>query len=147
DIVNHAKTLPMPGERVVESAADIDSETVLQCALCGENRTARSQPESSDGRLRIENFQAHAFAEAEPIVLQLIYPFAGVHTQNIGVAGGLGGEDIGGFRDMLGEQEVAHHFEFLRLENVFPEAQIVTLVIDELEWEHDRRGISFRDRG
>ncbi len=39
---------------------------------------------------------------------------------------------------MLGEQRIAHHLEFLRLEHVLAEAQIVTFVKDELKWQHGR---------
>jgi hypothetical protein len=135
-VVNHAEAFAVAGKRVVESTADIDSEAVFQGALSGENRSAGSQPESSDGRLRIGNFQAHALAGAERVVLELIHPFARVHAQDILVGGWFGSEDIRGLGDVLGEQEVADHSEFLRLEYVLAQAQVITFVIDELERQH-----------
>src|SRR5438128_2529720 len=131
--MNHAETFAMARKGVMEAAPDIDAEAILQSALRRKNRSACREPESLDDRLRIRNFQAHAFAGAELIVVELVHPFARVHAQNILVSRRFWCEDIRRLGNMLGEQEIAHHSEFLRLEDVLAQLQIVTFVIDKLE--------------
>ena len=72
-------------------------------------------------------------------MLEFIHPFAGVHAQDVFIRGRFGSENVGGLRDVLGEHKIAHHSEFLRLEDVLAQTQIVTFVIDELERQHGRR--------
>ena len=139
DVVDHAEAFAVAGECVVESAADVESETVLQGAARRENRSARREPEASHRSLGVRNFQSHALASAQRVVLEFVDPFASVHAQDVFIGGGFGSENVGGFRDALGQHEIANHSEFLRWKDVLAQTQIVTFVVDELERQHGPR--------
>ena len=66
----HAETFAVAGKGMVESAAEIYPEAVLQGAARSQDRSARGQPESLDDLLRIREFEAHALAGRERIVFQ-----------------------------------------------------------------------------
>jgi len=137
----------MSGKCVVKAAADIDSESVFQCAARREDRSDRGEPKSLDCRLGVRNLQPHALAEAELVVPAFVHPFTRMYSQDILVCRRLRSENVGGCGDVISQEQVANHPEFLRLEDVLAQTQVVAFVIDQLEREHDCCGTSCRDRG
>jgi hypothetical protein len=112
----------MAGESVVESPANIDSAAVAKSAAGSEDGSAGREPESLHCGLRVRDFKAHAFAETEFIVLELLDPFSRMYAQDIFVCCRVWHDDISRSRDLLGKQEITHHSEFLRLEDVVAQA-------------------------
>src|ERR1700732_4985302 len=72
DIVDHAETFAMAGKCVVESAADVEAETVFKSTTRGEDRSACTEPKASHPSLGVRNFQSHPFACAQRVLLEFI---------------------------------------------------------------------------
>jgi hypothetical protein len=59
-----------------------------------------------------------------------------VNEEHVFFGGGLGLQEIGSLGEMLKAEAVANKQKFLGGENVVPQVQIVTGMVDELEREH-----------
>ena len=59
DIVNGAEPLPVVGEGVVESAAEVESDAVSQRQAPGQSGAARRQPERFHHLAGVRNLELH----------------------------------------------------------------------------------------
>src|SRR6266436_5832306 len=93
-IMNGTETFAMPRMRVMESSAEIRTESVAQRRLCRKNASTSGQPDRFDEFFRIGNFQRHHFAGRKRSGLQLSNPVPRVNAQDIFVACGIWAQEI-----------------------------------------------------
>ena len=136
-IVNRAETLAVAGIRVMKSAAQVRTESVAQRGLPGQNGSACGQPHCFDEFWRIRHFQFHHVAGSECAGFQFAHPVRSVHAQNVFVGRRIWAHKIFLLGESLAEKHFIDEAEFLGWENVRTKIQIVALVIDQFERQHD----------
>ena len=74
NVVNRAESLTVPRECVVESAADIESDPIVEREAGGQRRAARCQPKRLHHFLRVRNFEPENFQVIERPLFQTSDP-------------------------------------------------------------------------
>ena len=138
-VMNHAKAFAVIGESVVEAAADVEGHAILEGMLGGQNRTARSQPESMHQLRRVGNLHLLLFAGGKRSGFQLLHVLRSVDQQNVLVRCGLRSYEVGRLRLL----SVSSNRSWMRRyfsagKTWLPIGRIVVVAVDELEGKHGR---------
>ena len=121
----------------MKSAAQVRTESIAQGRLRGENGSGRGQPHCLDEFWRIGHFHLHHLAGSECAGFQFAHPVRSVHAQNVFVGRRIWAHKIFLLGESLAEKHFIDEAEFLGWENVRTKIQIVALVIDQFERQHD----------
>ena len=138
DIVDGAEALAVVREGVMESAAEVEAQTVFQSQARGQDGAAGGQPESFHHLARIGDLQAQNVLVAQGAVAQLGDPLGDVHQQDVFVRGGGRLDEILGRGETRADQAVVQPAVFLGGEDVRAEVQVVALGVDQAEGQHRR---------
>src|SRR6266513_2189182 len=138
-VVDHAEALTMVGEGVMKSAADVEGDSILQRILSRQDGPARRYPEGLHQFRRVGNLHLHFFKRRERAVFQLVHILRLVYQQDVFVRGGLGSEEICGFRDFRFQEPPMHKPVLFSRKDVRANGEVVIVTVHESEGEHDDR--------
>jgi hypothetical protein len=95
NVVEHAESLAVIGEGVVEAASNVEAAVVAQRLAGGQNRSACYMKKSIDKFFAIRNFQLEFLARTQGSALQLVDPELGVNEQQVAILAGRSGDKVG----------------------------------------------------
>ena len=136
-IVDGAEAFAVAGICVVKAAAEVAAEAVLQGGLGGCDCAAGCQPECADEFGGIGDFQFHLIARGQCAGFELLDPVFGVDAEDIGVGCGFGAEEVARFSDAFVQEFVVDEAKFFGGKDVGAEIEVVALVVDEFEGQHE----------
>src|SRR5437868_2776874 len=133
DVMNHAKALAVIRISVVESAADVEADSIGECALRSQDGSARGKPEGPDQLRRIWQFHLHLFMRAQSSMRQALDVSAAVYQANIIVRGRSRLDKVSIVSFAGFDQPVVNHPVLLGWEDMCAYRQVVVLAVNKAE--------------
>ncbi len=121
---------------MMEAAADIDANAILQGAFGGQDGAARVQQEGVDHLRRIGDLHLQLFARAERPLYELVDVMRRVHQHDLGFAGRLRHQEVAGLGDAFVQQTLANQTVFVGAKDVLADGEEIFFAIDQLEGQH-----------
>jgi hypothetical protein len=139
EVVDGAEAFPVSGERVMEAAAHVEADAVLESEPAGQRGAARRQPEGLHRLPGVRNLEPDNVLVGHRPGLQLANPFGGVHQAQFIVRGRRGLGEILRAGQAFFNQAPVHQPVLSRWKDMIAQVQVVAFMVNESKWQHRAR--------